>query len=724
MRAPYFCSGCPHNTSTRVPEGSIALGGIGCHGIASWYRPDTLTPLQMGGEGANWVGLAPFTGTGHVFQNLGDGTYYHSGLIAIRAACAANVNITYKILYNDAVAMTGGQPVDGPLSVGDISYQVLHEGVRRCVIVSDDPGKFNSDSGIAPGVDIFHRDKLAQVQDELRRTPGCTVLIYEQTCAAEKRRRRKRGKMEDPAKRMFINAAVCEGCGDCSAQSTCVSILPLETALGRKRTIDQSSCNKDYSCVKGFCPSFVTVYDSEPKRSQFVEADDSMFANLPEPDGPAYDGSYPIMIAGIGGTGVITVGAVLGMAAHLEHRACSIYDMTGLSQKNGAVYSHLRIADRNEQIDAQRIGRGEAGLLLAFDLVAAQSAESAATLASGKTHIVGNSRVSPTSRFQLDPNDRIDNRLIERRFAEAVGDDRLHLIDATGLAVALCGDAIAVNMFTVGYAYQCGLLPLSADAIEKAIELNAVAVPFNQRAFRLGRLAAHDRDAIAKLVGSNTQDDAQAIPTSLEDIVAHRSALLEKYQDAAYAARYRRLVERVAEKERTILSGDDRLARAVASGYAKLLACKDEYEVARLFTDEAFGEALYKQFGDGARLEFNLAPPILSRKDPMTGIAQKRTFGPWVLPVFRVLARLKSLRGGRFDVFGYTAERRMERQLVTDYEKQLEEILTHLAPGNLSDAVALAALPERIRGFGHVKIRHVEQVRGHWAELRNRFVNQ
>ena len=722
MRAPYFCSGCPHNTSTRVPTGSVAIGGIGCHGMASWYRPDTLTPLQMGGEGANWVGLAPFTGTDHVFQNLGDGTYYHSGLIAIRAACAADVNITYKILYNDAVAMTGGQPVDGPLSVGDISYQVLHEGVKRCVVVSDDPGKFGKGSGIAPGVDIFHRDDLAQVQDELRKTPGCTVLIYEQTCAAEKRRRRKRGEMADPAKRMFINAAVCEGCGDCSVQSTCVSILPLETALGRKRAIDQSSCNKDYSCAKGFCPSFVTVYDAEPQRPQAVQSDDSIFAGLPEPERPAYDGNYPIMIAGIGGTGVITVGAVLGMAAHLEHRACSIYDMTGLSQKNGAVYSHLRIADRSERIDTQRIGQGEASLLLAFDLVAAQSADAAATLASGKTHIVGNSRVSPTSRFQLDPNDRIDSGLIEQRFAESVGNDCLHLIDATGLAVALCGDAIGVNMFTVGFAYQSGLLPLGAQAIERAIQLNGVAVAFNQRAFRLGRLAAHDPDAIARLVGGDAADDTHAIPSTLEDIVAHRSALLEKYQDGAYAARYQNVVERVAAKERAVAPASDRLARAVASNYAKLLAYKDEYEVARLFTDDAFLDALRMQFGDDARLEFNLAPPFLSRKDPITGAVRKRNFGPWVLGVFRVLARLKRIRGSWLDIFGHTAERRMERQLIREYETQVQEILAHLLPGNLDTAVALAELPEQIRGFGHIKKRHVDAVRARWQELRQGFL--
>lgn len=723
MRGPYFCSGCPHNTSTRVPPGSTAIGGIGCHGMAAWYRSDTLAPLQMGGEGANWIGLAPFTGTRHVFQNLGDGTYYHSGLVAIRAACAANVNITYKILYNDAVAMTGGQPVDGPLSVGDISHQVLHEGVRRCVVVSDNPEKFDRSSGLAPGVDVFHRDELARVQDELRNTPGCTVLIYEQTCAAEKRRRRKRGKMEDPAKRLFINAAVCEGCGDCSTQSTCVSILPLETALGRKRVIDQSSCNKDYSCQKGFCPSFVTVYGGEPRRPEGIGTDDALFTNLPQPPMPEYDGIYPIMIAGIGGTGVITVGAVLGMAAHLEHRSCSIYDMTGLSQKNGAVYSHLRIADRNGQIDAQRIGRGEARLVLAFDLVAAHSAESAATFDRTKTHIIGNSQVAPTALFQLNPDDRIDTSLIERRFAESVGDDRLHLVNATGLAIALSGDAIASNMFTVGYAYQKGLLPVSDSAIKRAIELNGVAVSLNLRAFQLGRLAAHDPEVITRLVEDNVPTGADDIPTTLDEIVEHRVALLGKYQDADYAARYRRLVERVANREREISAQGERLARAVARYYAKLLAYKDEYEVARLFTEPGFRESVQRQFKGDTRLEFNLAPALLARPDPVTGIARKQRFGPWVLIVFRLLARLKWLRGSKLDLFGHTAERRMERQLISDYELQIEEILENLTTENLDAAVALAEVPERIRGFGHVKARHVEKARAQGEKLRAAFLD-
>jgi indolepyruvate ferredoxin oxidoreductase len=412
------------------------------------------------------------------------------------------------------------------------------------------------------------------------------------------------------------------------------------------------------------------------------------------------------------------------MASHLEHRACSIYDMTGLSQKNGAVYSHLKIADRNEQIDSQRIGRGEARLLLGFDLIAAQAAESAMTLGDETTHVVGNSRVLPTARFQLDPNDRIDTGLIEQRFAELVGEDRLHLVDATGLAVALCGDAIAGNMFTVGYAFQQGLLPLSCAALERAIELNGIAVPFNLRAFRLGRLAAHDPDAIASLVKGNAAVEAAPIPTTLDEIVAHRSDLLEKYQDAAYAARYRRLVERVAKAEHSISPREDRLARAVARYYAKLLAYKDEYEVARLHTDPAFRESLQRQFGDDMRIEFNLAPPLLSRPDPVTGIAKKRSFGHWILSVFKVLARLKGLRGGKFDVFGYSAERRTERQLIRDYEALVEEILANLAVINLDDAIALAELPEGIRGFGYVKARHIEQTRARWEELRNAFLER
>jgi indolepyruvate ferredoxin oxidoreductase len=721
IRAPYFCSGCPHNTSTRLPEGSFGMAGIGCHVMAGWYRPDTLAPLQMGGEGANWIGLAPFTETGHVFQNLGDGTYYHSGLTAIRAACAAGVNITYKILFNDAVAMTGGQPVDGPISVGEISYQVIHEGVTRCVVVSDNPNQYGKQSGLAPGVDVFHRDELMRVQKDLRETPGCTVLIYEQTCAAEKRRRRKRGRMEDPAKRMFINAAVCEGCGDCSVQSTCVSLLPVETAFGRKRMIDQSSCNKDYSCNKGFCPSFVTIYGAEPRKPDAVTIDANAIRDLPEPV-PMSAGyaTYNIMIAGIGGTGVITVGAVLGMAAHLEHRACSIYDMTGLSQKNGAVYSHLKLADSNDALDAQRIGRGGTDLLLGFDLIAAQGAESFSTLAKDRTRVVGNSRVAPTARFQLDPDDRVDTRLIEQQFAGKVGRDNLHLVDATGIALSLCGDTIASNMFTVGFAFQSGLLPLQAASIERAIELNGRAVTFNKNAFLIGRLAAHDPAAIDALLAKH--DPAPpAIPTSLQEIVEHRACHLADYQDEKYANRYRRLIDRVVKKEDAVAPGSTALSIAVATYYAKLLAYKDEYEVARLHSDPAFLESLRNQFDGDMRLEFNLAPPIISRRHPETGFVRKRAFGAWVLPLFRLLARGKRLRGSKLDIFGHTAERRLERQLIADYEQLIEDVVERLSADNIETAVMLAQLPEGIRGYGQVKLEHIERTRLRLAELREKF---
>ena len=721
MRTPYFCSGCPHNTSTKVPAGSMAMGGIGCHAMASAYRPDTLSPLQMGGEGCNWIGMAPFTETKHVFQNLGDGTYYHSGLMAIRAAVASDINITYKILYNDAVAMTGGQPVDGPISVAEITHQVVHEGVKRCVVVSDYPEKYKGDNGIAAGVDILHRNEMDQLQRQLRDVPGTTVIVYEQTCAAEKRRRRKRGKLEDPAKRMYINPAVCEGCGDCSAQSTCVSIQPLETAMGRKRQIDQSSCNKDYSCNRGFCPSFVTIYDAEPKKPEAVATGGSLFDGLPAPQAPALNGSsYNVMITGIGGTGVITVGAVLGMAAHLEERACSIYDMTGLSQKNGAVYSHLKIADRNADIGAQHIATGEADLLLGFDMVASVGGDAFTSL-SEKTQIVGNSRVSNTVIFQFNPDDKVDNSLLEGKLIERVGHDHLHLVDASSLALKLCGDTIASNMFMVGFACQNGLLPLSVEAVERAIELNGTAVAFNLNAFRLGRVAAHDIDKLIALVEPSSA--SATLPQTADEIIAHRVQHLTGYQNAEYAQRYQTLVERVRGAERALNPESEQLTATVARYYSKLLSYKDEYEVARLHTDPTNLAAMQSQFSGKLRVEYNLAPPLLSKRDPVTGQLQKRSFGPWILPAFRLLAKMRFLRGTALDIFGMTEERKMERQLIADYEELLAEIIADLNIDNFAQAVELAALPETIRGYGHVKERHVEATRKRWDTLLEVFRN-
>ncbi len=720
MRLPYFCSGCPHNTSTKLPEGSQAMAGIGCHGMAVLNRTDTLPPCQMGGEGANWIGLAPFTDTRHVFQNLGDGTYYHSGLLAIRAAAASGVNITYKILFNDAVAMTGGQPVDGPISVGEITYQVLHEGVKRCVVLSDAPEKYGPTSGLAPGVEVFHRDELDRIQKELRAVEGCTVLVYEQTCAAEKRRRRKKGRYPDPPRRLFINDDVCEGCGDCSVQSTCVSILPQQTALGTKRRIDQSSCNKDYSCSKGFCPSFVTVNGAGLRKPAARAIDATLFDALPEPPvAPAPGDNYGIMIAGIGGTGVITVSAVLGMAAHLEGRTVSIYDMTGLSQKNGAVYSHLRIGSPQGGIHAARLGVGDADLVLAFDLVAGLSDESSRTIVRKRTRIVGNSTVAPTAAFQFNTAHRVDSGLLQDRLRGMASPENVDFVAASDLALALCGDTIGANLFLVGYAAQRGVLPVGIAALLRAVELNGVSVEFNQRAFHLGRLFAHDPQRLSAALGNATSESS--LPSALGEVVEHRVRHLTAYQDAALAVRYRRLVEGVAAREQVVVPGGDALAKAVASAYARLLAYKDEYEVARLHSGAELRRKLDETFEPGYKLRFNLAPPLLARRDPLTGLAMKREFGSWMTPVFGVLARLKGLRGTRFDPFGYTAERRAERRLIGDYEMLVDRILDGLSPAGYDVAVRLASLPEEIKGFGYIKERNLRDVERRQQELMAQF---
>jgi indolepyruvate ferredoxin oxidoreductase len=705
-RAPYFCSGCPHNRSTRIPDGSLSMTGIGCHTMINLVRPDiALLPTQMGGEGGNWLGLAPFTETPHIFQNMGDGTYYHSGLLAIRAAVAARVNITYKILYNDAVAMTGGQPVDGPLSVADIVRQVIAEGVARVVVLSDDPSRHRR-AGLPEAVTIGHRDALETVQRELRETPGCTVLIYEQTCAAEKRRRRKRGTFPDPDQRLFIAKSVCEGCGDCSVQSTCVSLTPVETAFGRKRAIDQSSCNKDYSCVNGLCPSFLTVRGAAPRRPEAVALDEGLFDALPEPRRAPIDDGFSLMVAGIGGTGVVTVGAVIGMAAHLEGKAVSLFDMTGLSQKNGAVYSHVRLAAEPGRIFTQRVGRGEADLVLAFDMIAALAPEAADTVAAGRTRVLANADLSPTVAFQFDRDAAADPSALLARLRQSAGDGGVTAFDASAIALALLGDAIGANLFLVGHAAQSGWLPVGASAIEQAIRLNGVAVPFNLRAFRLGRLYAADPGKIQAL----RKPPAAALPTTLAEIVEHRTAHLAAYQNAGLAERYRALVERAAARERQISPGSELLARAVARNYAKLLAYKDEYEVARLLTHPDLREELAASFAKGARLSFNLAPPIF-------GGTAKREFGPWLRPGLALLARLRGLRGSWLDPFARTAERRMERRLIVDYERLVDRLLDRLDPRNLDAATRALSLADQVRGFGPVKMAAVEKYRRELAGI-------
>jgi len=718
-RSPYFCSGCPHNRSTRIPEGSISMTGIGCHTMVNFVRPkEALLPTQMGGEGGNWIGLAPFTDTKHVFQNMGDGTYYHSGLLAIRAAVAAGVNITYKILYNDAVAMTGGQPVDGPISVADLARQVRDESVKRIVLLSDDPARHRGNPKMPSEVTIGHRDELDAVQRELREVQGCTVLIYEQTCAAEKRRRRKRKTFPDPPKRLFISKAVCEACGDCSVQSTCVSLTSIETEFGRKREIDQSSCNKDYSCLNGFCPSFITVY-AEPRKPKGVPVDDTLFAALPEPArAPISHGSYNVMIAGIGGTGVVTVGALIGMAAHIEGLAMSHFDMTGLSQKNGAVYCHVRIARQPGNVYTQRLGQQEADLLMAFDLVAAVSPEAAITLASGRTRTVANAAVAPTAALQFDRDFVADPSLLLARLKRMTGESKVFVADASVLALTILGDTIGANLFLVGVAAQRDLLPVGVAAIERAIELNGTALAFNLRAFRLGRLFAADPERVLSLMPRGAAEPAQSM--TLDELVAHRAAHLCDYQDEFLAKRYRTLVERVRQWEVEVAPGSGALALAVARAYAKLLAYKDEYEIARLLTQPELHDEIRRTF-DGGRIAFNMAPPILPG-GRVNGRPKKREIGVWILPVLRVLARIRRIRGTWLDPFGHMAERRMERALIADYEALVDRVLLALTPTNHGRAVALLALADEVRGFGPVKETAVKIYHARLAKAEEQYV--
>ena len=716
-RIPYFCSGCPHNTSTVVPEGSRAMAGIGCHFMALWMDRRTATYTHMGAEGVPWIGQAPFTEEKHVFANLGDGTYFHSGTLAIRAAVAAKVNITYKILYNDAVAMTGGQPVDGELSVPQITRQVHAEGVGRIAVVSDEPGKYPLGAGFAPGVTIHHRDELDAVQRELREWPGVSVLVYDQTCAAEKRRRRKRGKFPDPAKRVFINEAVCEGCGDCGVKSNCLSVVPVETEFGRKRQIDQSSCNKDFSCLNGFCPSFVTVHEGKLRKSKAAPAREPLAA-LPAPQLPALGAEpYNILVTGVGGTGVVTIGALLGMATHIEGKGVSVLDMTGLAQKGGAVLSHVRIAPRPEDIHAVRVAAGEANLVIGCDLVVAANGEALGKMREGVTRVVLNRHETPTGDFTRNPDLKFPGQALIDFIKESVGARALDVIEATRLATALLGDSIATNLFMLGYAFQRGLIPISEAAILKAIELNGVSIEMNQGAFLWGRRAAHDLAAVETAAAPRAVLPAKQISRSLDEIIERRAAALTAYQDAAYAARYRALVERVREAEAAKAKGMSGLAEAVARYYHKLLAYKDEYEVARLYTDGSFMAALNERFEGEFRLEFHLAPPLTAPRDPETGELKKRAYGRWVFAAFKLLASLKGLRGTWLDPFGHTPDRRRERALIGEYEQVVEELIAKLNHDNHALAVEIASIPEHIRGYGHVKERHLAEAKAHEAEL-------
>ncbi|MGY3609049.1 MULTISPECIES: indolepyruvate ferredoxin oxidoreductase family protein [unclassified Bradyrhizobium] len=714
-RVPYFCSGCPHNTSTKVPEGSRAMAGIGCHFMALWMNRNTETFTHMGGEGVPWVGIAPFTNENHIFANLGDGTYFHSGILAIRQAVASKANITYKILYNDAVAMTGGQRHDGDLSPQQITFQLHAEGIREIYLVSENPDAYPA-STIAPGVKLAHRDELENVMKACREFKGTSAIVFVQTCAAEKRRRRKRGLMEDPQRRVLINPAVCEGCGDCSVQSNCISVEPLETEFGRKRTINQSTCNKDYSCVKGFCPSFVTVDGGKLRRR--APPDLGAIGDLPEPPTrPSLERPYNIAVGGVGGTGVLTIGALLGMAAHIEGKASMILDMSGLAQKGGAVLSHVRLSDHPADVTCSRIVTGTADLVLAADEVVAASKETITLCESGRTAGIINSHVIPTADFILNRDFNFQVRKVNSVLENALRQDSA-FFDFTRPAEALLGDSIATNIMMMGYAYQKGLLPLSAASIEQAIEVNGVSIKMNKEAFQLGRLAAADPVRLAAMM--KDQDEPVAPKTldamTLDEIIAHRSAHLTAYQSSRLAKRYRKLVDQVRDAA-TKGGHGEALPRAVAINYAKLLAYKDEYEVARLFTDGKFEHQLREQFEGDFKFSFNLAPPILSRGLDAQGRPKKRAFGPSMLSVFRVLAKLRFLRGTPLDLFGYSADRKLERDLIAGYEKDVATVLGLLSPVTVDTAVELLSLPDRIRGYGPVKEKAVQDAKARYAQL-------
>ena len=702
IRRPFFCSGCPHNRSTVLPDGSRAYSGIGCHGMAAVGRPRHSTFCQMGGEGVHWVGLAPFTNEPHAFANLGDGTYFHSGILAIRQAVAAGTNITYKILYNSAVAMTGGQPVDGELPVEQLAQQLRAEGVAEVVVVTDAPERYVGDHPLRGyAAKIEHRDELDAVQRELRTRTGVNVILYDQMCATEKRRLRKRGKLEDPTTRVFINTAVCEACGDCSAKSNCISVEPVPTPHGIKRRINQSSCNKDYSCVNGFCPSFVTLEGAKLRKVDPAERL-AKLPPVPAPEAAQEAEDQHILVAGIGGTGVVTIGALIAMAGHMGGKQAAVLDQVGLAQKGGSVTCHVHVGDR--PVNALRIPAGRANLILGCDQLVGNGRDVMAAVEPGRTKVLVNSDTAITGDFAQDRNAIVDASMLERRLAQRAGADHFAALPFTRLAEQLLGDAIGANLMMVGYAWQRGWLGLDMAAFEEAVELNGVGVGMNKAAVLLGRRLAADPESV-KVAAGITQPAAETV----DEVIERLSTELAGYQNQAYAERYRAVIARV-QAAAAPLDGDA-LVEAAARGLYKLMAYKDEYEVARLYTDGRFASALAEQFEDGAKLNFHLAPPIMAKRDKVTGEARKRRFGPWMMPAFRALARLKGLRGTALDPFGYTDERRTERALIGEYEALLDQLLDGLTADNLQEAVEIARLAIEVRGYGHIKERAVEAYR-------------
>ncbi|MBO68086.1 MAG: indolepyruvate ferredoxin oxidoreductase [Acidiferrobacteraceae bacterium] len=722
IRSAYFCAGCPHNRSTSVPEDSRALAGIGCHFMAQWMERNTSSFTQMGGEGAGWIGESMFSADKHVFQNIGDGTYFHSGLLAIRAAIAAGTNITFKILYNDAVAMTGGQSVDGSLDVPRITRQVHAEGAKKIVVVTDEPGKYFRNADWAPNVEVRDRAELLLVQRELREVLGVTILVYDQTCAAEKRRRRSRGTLPTPDRRILINEEVCEGCGDCGVQSNCVAIIPAESSAGRKRAIDQSSCNMDYSCVEGFCPSFVSVRGARlvkaPLRDKFNSLSNTL---LLEPELAPILGNYNIVVTGVGGTGVVTVGALLGMAAHISKKGCSVLDMAGLAQKGGAVTSHIILSEHPESITSTHVADGGADLLLGCDIVTSASPETLRKTSSD-TLVVLNTYEMMTGNFTRKPDIEFPSEELVALIEAIVGSSMLHRINATKVANSVFGNSIVANLVMLGYAFQKGGIPLSSQALEQAIAINGKAVEENIAAFRLGRSAtAYPNQLESQLFGEYVADDASG--NSLVDIIKNGEILLTAYQSWKYAQRYRNLVDRVTSAEQYVSNGGQAFAKAVAQSYAKLLAYKDEYEVARLFLSESFKSKLTSTFEPGYKLRFHLAPPIFSRVNPVSGRPSKREFGAWIIVFFRLLAACKVFRNTWFDIFRNTKDRQLEKKLIKGYEETIEILVGSLSSSNLDIATEIAAIPLDIRGYGPVKASSAKRAKEKEEALLRRFIS-
>ncbi|MFC5519778.1 indolepyruvate ferredoxin oxidoreductase family protein [Polaromonas jejuensis] len=737
-RAPWFCSGCPHNTSTRVPEGSRAVAGIGCHYMATWMDRSTSTFTQMGGEGVPWVGQSAFTTDQHIFANLGDGTYFHSGLLAIRQSIAAGVNITYKILYNDAVAMTGGQQVgerpEGH-SVPQIAHSLRAEGVVKMVVVTDEPEKYHGRmhtgpisparaghpellDSLPPGVTVHHRDELDRIQREFRELKGTTAIIYDQTCATEKRRRRKRGTLADPEKRVVINELVCEGCGDCGVASNCLSVEPLETEFGRKRRINQNTCNKDFSCVKGFCPSFVTVEGGQLKKpKKEKKGAPSGLPEIPEPVLPVAECAWGIVVGGVGGTGVITIGQLLGMAAHLEGKGVVTQDAGGLAQKGGATWSHIQIANRPEAIYTTKVDTAKADLVIGCDPIVTASKYTLAAMQPGRTYVAMNTHGTPTAAFVTNPGWQFPGGNCESAVSSAVGPGLMGTFDAEQVAVQMVGDSIYTNPLMLGFAWQKGRVPLSHAALMRAIELNGVQVDNNKAAFEWGRRCAHDLASVQALFKAAQVIEFMKKP-SLDEMLSKRVDFLTAYQNAAYAQTYQAFVTRVRAAEAPL--GKTTLTEAVTRYLFKLMAYKDEYEVARLHADSGFVEKVNAMFEGDFKLNYHLAPPLIAAKNDK-GELQKQKFGPWMLTGFKLLARLKGLRGTPLDVFGRTEERRMERALIDEYKASIEEVLAGLNAQNHGTALEIARIPELIKGYGHVKARHLATARPQWAALMQSF---